>query len=139
MLEYKMGTEVINWDALMQLYVETDGVVDLARAGDLPRIQRAFRNSERVVTAWDGERLVGAGLMISYRVCYGWIHDMAVLPEYQQRGVGRGILTALLEGNEHLLIGLRVAHDAVGFYQKLSFQRHETSFAKYPVEADGIG
>ena len=137
MLEYKIGTEVINWDALMQLYVETDGVVDLARAGDLPRIQRAFRNSERVVTAWDGERLVGAGRLISDGVCYGWIHDMAVLPEYRKRGVGRGIVEALLEGNEHLLIGLRSVREAVGFYGRLGFERHETSFTKYPEESDG--
>jgi len=139
MLEYKTGTEVIDWGALMRLYVVTDGIVDLAKAGDLTSIQRAFRNSDRIVTAWDGDRLVGAGRMISDGVCYGWIHDMAVLPEYQQQGVGRGIVAALLEGNEHLLIGLRAAHDAVDFYQKLGFQRHETSFAKYPVEADRIG
>jgi len=132
LITYKTGTDVIEWDSLLQLYVETDGVIGLARAGDLPRIKEAFLSSYRVVTAWDEGRIVGAGRMISDGVCYGWIHDMAVLPALQKQGIGRGIVDALLEGNEHLLVGLTSSFDAVGFYQNLGFKRHKTAHAKYP-------
>jgi len=131
-ITYRTGIEVIDWESLLQLYVETDGIIGLARAGDLPRIERAFLNSYRVVTAWDGNRIVGAGRMISDGECYGWIHDMAVLPSLQKQGIGRGIGEALLDGNEHLLVGLTSSFDAVGFYQRLGFKKHKTAHAKYP-------
>jgi len=132
---YKKGTECIDWDSLMQLYCATDGVIGLARAGDLPRIKEAFKNSYRVVTAWDGERIVGAGRMISDGTCYGWIHDMAVLPDLQGRGIGRSIVDALLEGSEQLLVGLTSSFEAVGFYKRLGFKKHKTAHAKYPGES----
>lgn len=132
MITYKTGTDVIDWDSLMQLYCETDGVIGLARAGNLPEIKEAFLNSYRVVTAWDKDRIVGAGRMISDGVCYGWIHDMAVLPDLQKQGVGKGIMAALLDGNEKLLIGLTSSFDAAEFYRKLGFKKHKTAHAKYP-------
>ena len=132
MIAYKNGVEAIDWESLMDLYRATDGVIGLARAGDLPRIQEAFRSSFRVVTAWDRDQIVGAGRMISDGQCYGWIHDMAVLPERQQQGIGRGLVDALLDGNEHLLIGLTSSFDAVEFYRRLGFKKHKTAHAKYP-------
>ncbi|MFC2079394.1 GNAT family N-acetyltransferase [Candidatus Bipolaricaulota bacterium] len=135
MITYNTGTDVIDWDSLMQLYCETDGVIGLARAGDLTKIKEGFRNSYRVVTAWEEDRIVGAGRMISDGVCYGWIHDMAVLPDLQKQGIGRGIVEALLDGNERLLVGLTSSFDAVEFYRKLGFKKHKTALAKYPGES----
>ena len=132
MIEYKSGIDVIDWDSLLKLYIATDGVIGLARAGDVARIKRAFHNSYRVITAWDNDVIVGAGRMISDGACYGWIHDMAVLPDRQRTGIGRGIVDALLVGNEMLLVGLTSAFGAVEFYDKLGFKKHKTAMAKYP-------
>ena len=127
-----MGIDVIDWDSLLQLYVETDGVIGLARAGKLSKIKEAFLSSYRVVTAWDGDRIIGAGRLISDGVCYGWIHDMAVLPDRQKTGIGKQVVAELLHGNEGLLIGLTSAFDAVEFYHKQGFKKHKTAMAKYP-------
>jgi len=132
MITYMQGTGGIHWDSLMALYCATDGVIGLARAGEVAKVKRAFLRSFRVVTAWEGDRIVGAGRMISDGECYGWIHDMAVLPDLQQQGIGRGVVEALLDGNEHLLIGLTSSFDAVAFYRKLGFRKHKTAHAKYP-------
>ena len=135
MIEYKTGTDVIDWESLLQLYVETDGVIGLARAGNLSKIKEAFLHSYRIVTAWDGDRIIGAGRLISDGECYGWIHDMAVRPDCQKTGVGRGIMEHLLDENESLLIGLTSAFDAVEFYHKQGFKKHKTAMAKYPGES----
>ena len=42
------------------------------------------------------------------------------------------MVDALLEGNEHLLVGLTSSFDAVDFYRKLGFKKHKTAHAKYP-------
>ena len=135
MITYKLGTDVIVWESLMQLYYETDGVIGLGRAGNLRKVKEAFLNSYRVVTAWEADRIIGAGRLISDGVCYGWIHDMAVLPDRQKQGAGRGIVKELLAGNEGLLIGLTSSFGAVKFYQKLGFKKHKTAHAKYPGES----
>ncbi|MCK4571185.1 GNAT family N-acetyltransferase [Candidatus Bipolaricaulota bacterium] len=135
MIDYKTGIDVIDWESLLQLYFETDGVVGLGRAENLERIKEAFLNSYKIVTAWDGDRIIGAGRLISDGVCYGWIHDMAVRPDCQKTGVGRGIMEELLDGSESLLIGLTSAFGAEDFYHKLGFKKHKTAMAKYPGES----
>ena len=132
MIEYKTGTDVINWESLVQLYFETDGVIGLAREGNLAKIKEAFLNTYKVVTAWDGEKIVGAGRLISDGVCYGWIHDMSVLPDLQKKGIGRGIVKELMNGNKDLLFGLTSSFEAEEFYYKLGFKKHKTALAKYP-------
>ncbi len=135
MIQYKTGTDVINWESLVQLYFEVDGVIGLGKEKNLVKIKRAFLNSYKVITAWDGDKIVGAGRLISDGECYGWIHDMGVLPDYQKRGIGRNIVKELFNGNESLLFGLTSAFGAEEFYYKLGFKRHKTALAKYPGES----
>ena len=132
MIEYKTGQNVIDWDSLIQMYKKLDLVIGLARAGKIEKIKRAFNNTFKIVTAWDGDEIVGAGRLISDGECYGWIHDMGVHPKYQKQGVGRGIMNELMNGNDHLLIGLTSSFEAVEFYSKLDFKKHKTAMAKYP-------
>ncbi len=132
MFEYKTGTDVINWESLVDLYFETDGVVGLGKQKNLDKIKKAFLNSYKVVTVWDGEKIVGAARMISDGVCYGWIHDVAVLPALQKKGVGRQIMQELMNEDEKLLFGLTSSFVAEEFYYKLGFKKHKTGLAKYP-------
>jgi len=135
MVKYKSGTDLINWTSLVQLYFETDGVVGLGRERNLDKIKKAFLKSYKVVTVWEEDKIIGAGRMISDGVCYGWIHDMAILPEYQKHGLGKRLMEELLNEDENLLIGLTSAFGVEEFYYKLGFKKHKTALAKYPVES----
>ncbi len=135
MVKYKSGTDLINWASLVQLYFETDGVVGLGRERNLDKIKKAFLKSYKVVTVWEEDKIIGAGRMISDGVCYGWIHDMAILPEYQKHGLGKRLMEELLNENENLLIGLTSAFGVEEFYYKLGFKKHKTALAKYPGES----
>jgi ribosomal protein S18 acetylase RimI-like enzyme len=132
MIEYKTGIDVIDWESLVQLYYETDLVIGLGRARNLEKIKASFLNSYKIVTAWDGDRIVGACRMISDGLCYGWIHDFGVLPEMQKMGIGRKMMEELIKGNETLLIGLTSSFVAEEFYSKIGFKKHKTAMAKYP-------
>lgn len=132
MIKYKTGINAIDWDSLFQLYYETDGVIGLARANNLTKIKRSFLNTYKVVTAWDGDKIVGAGRMISDGECYGWVHDVAVHPDYRKMDIGKNVMFELMKDNEKLLIGLTSSFEAVEFYDKLGFKKHKTAMAKYP-------
>ena len=136
MITYKTEINDLDWEKLVDLYDETDMCIGLGRKRETEKIRRAFQNSSRFVTAWDSEIIIGAGRMISDGECYGWIHDMAVLPSYRKQGIGRTIVEKLLESNEKLLIGLTSSFEAVDFYTRLGFNKHKTAMAKYPGRSD---
>jgi N-acetylglutamate synthase-like GNAT family acetyltransferase len=131
MIEYETGTDTINWESLVELYYHTDGVVGLGRQKNLEKIKESFLNTYKVITVWGNEKIIGAGRMLSDGVCYGWIHDIAVHPDYQKKGIGKKLMKELMKG-EKLLFGLTSAFCAEQFYYNLGFKKHKTALAKYP-------
>ena len=136
MIEYKIGVEAVDWAQLVELYGRVGLVAGLGKKRDAERIRQAFVSSAKVVTAWDGNALVAAGRLVGDGVCQGMIFDVGVLPEYQQRGIGAGIVRALVEGNEHLCLHLTATFGKEGFYRKLGFKRHRTAMARYPYASE---
>ena len=59
-------------------------------------LERANQNSWLVVSAYDGNKLVGFGRVVTDFVLHAMIFDMIVLPDYQGRGIGRMILARLV-------------------------------------------
>ena len=106
MIIYKMNIEEAEWERLVDLYDETNMCIGLGRKRETEKIRRAFENSYRFVIAWDGDKVIGAGRLISDGECYGWIHDVAVLASYRKQGIGRTVVEKIIAGNEGLLIGL---------------------------------
>lgn len=99
------------------------------------KIQSAFQVSYKVVTAWEGNTLVGSCRMLSDGICYGAVFDVRVLPEYQKKGIGKGLMGLLLKGEEHMTIHLTSTFGNEGFYKKLGFKKHKTAYSKYPFES----
>jgi|SaaInlLV_10m_DNA_2_1039722.scaffolds.fasta_scaffold85204_2 hypothetical protein len=61
MIKYKTGADKIDWDSITSLYGEVGLVAGLGKKRDLDKVQEAFENSYKVVTAWKGQKIVGAG------------------------------------------------------------------------------
>jgi len=57
----------------------------------------ATRQSWCLVSAYDGEQLVGFGRVISDGILHALIVDLIVLPSYQHHGIGRDILNRLVD------------------------------------------
>jgi GNAT superfamily N-acetyltransferase len=88
-------------------------------------LERANRNSWLVVSAYDENKLVGFGRVMTDFVMHAMIFDMIVLPDYQGRGVGTMILTRLVD--RCLAQGIRdiqlfCAKGKRAFYEKNGFE-----------------
>jgi predicted N-acetyltransferase YhbS len=135
MIEYKTGFSSIDWSMLVDLYGEIGLVAGHGQRKDIDSIRKAFQASAKVVTAWHNQQLVGAGRMLTDGVCYASVFDVGVLPTFQKRGVGKGLMIELMKGNEHLCVHLTSTFGNEEFYGKLGFRRHKTAMAKYPHDS----
>ncbi|MGG7162355.1 GNAT family N-acetyltransferase [Clostridium ihumii] len=138
MIIYKVSLDEIQWDKLCELYERVGLLKRFINNNEYEKIKIAFESSYKVVTAWDKEKLVGAGRMISDGVCYGAIFDVGVLPEYQKKGIGRGVMNELLKGNDNIPIHLTSTFGNEEFYKKLSFKKHKTAYSRYPFKTDYV-
>jgi ribosomal protein S18 acetylase RimI-like enzyme len=107
---------------------------DLLRDADMatyppPVLEKAFRASHTVVFALDEGKLIGSGRAICDGVCQAAVYDVAILPEYQGRGIGRKIMDAILERVAGCNIVLYATPGKEGFYEKLGFRRLRTGMA----------
>jgi ribosomal protein S18 acetylase RimI-like enzyme len=110
--------------------IERDEVVDLYKANGWSSAEKpdqllsALRNSHALVTARLQGELVGIGNAISDGHLVAYFSHMLVHPQHQRRGIGRGMMAALLAkyAEFHQLI-LVADGRAIDFYRKLGFER----------------
>lgn len=115
---------------------DTDAIIAVyASAGlkrpinDRERIAKMYQNSNLVVSAWDGERLVGVARTIT-DFCYcSYLADLAVMMEYQKSGIGKKLLylTKKILGDECMLL-LLSAPGAMEYYPKIGLDKIDTAF-----------
>jgi len=83
---------------------------------------KALRNSHAVVTAWDGERLVGLGNAISDGFLVVYYPYLVVHPEYQGNGIGTKIVKSMQRKYHGFHQQSLIADGkAVEFYKKCGF------------------
>ena len=84
----------------------------------------ALVNSSHMVSAFDDDKLIGFGRIVTDGISHAMIYDMIVLPEYQGNGVGAAILHLLVKyclENKIRDIQLFCAKGKKGFYEKYGF------------------
>jgi ribosomal protein S18 acetylase RimI-like enzyme len=90
----------------------------------------AFSNSRFVVLVYDGQKLAGAGRALADGADCSYICDVALEPEYQGCGLGREIVSRLIEMSAgHRKILLFAVPGKEPFYEKFGFRRMKTAMA----------
>ncbi len=86
------------------------------------RLRQAMRNSSGVVSAWDGDRLVGLINCLSDGTLTAYIHYLLVHPDYHGQGIGRELMRLMFERYSDCVRKVLIAeNEAVDFYKKLGF------------------
>jgi ribosomal protein S18 acetylase RimI-like enzyme len=96
---------------------------------DLERIQRMIQHANLILTAWDGEKLVGiARALTDFSYCC-YLSDLAVDREYQRHGIGKELIRRLREslGDEVMLL-LLAAPEATDYYPHIGFEKAENAW-----------
>jgi N-acetylglutamate synthase-like GNAT family acetyltransferase len=96
---------------------------------DLNRMKKMLDYSNLLVTAWDGEKLVGvARALTDFSYCC-YLSDLAVIKPYQHNGIGHELVEQVQKqiGDESMLL-LISAPEAMEFYPKIGFTQIDNSF-----------
>jgi len=80
-------------------------------------------------TAWDNGKLVGCVRVLTDGYFFGTISEILVLPDYQRRGIGKQLMELAFETSPTSLF-FGAQPDAVGFYEKLGYEKSIQSFSK---------
>ncbi|MBB6217971.1 ribosomal protein S18 acetylase RimI-like enzyme [Anaerosolibacter carboniphilus] len=93
--------------------------------------KKAFENSHTVVFVFDNGILIGFGRAISDGVYQAAIYDVAVLPEYQGKGIGKIIVNNILKHLPNCNFILYASPGKEVFYEKLNFKKMKTGMALF--------
>ena len=126
-IEYRYGND-LDLDLVLDLYRDSTlgerrPVDDRSIAADM------LRHGNLVVTAWDGGTLVGMARTLTDFSYVGYLADLAVRREYQQRGVGTALIekTRTKMGPRSMLV-LLAAPAAVDYYSHIGFHPHASAW-----------
>ena len=120
-IDYQEGHHV----NLQQLAALFDSVGWQARTVDRARLRQQVVGAMFVVSAWDGESLVGFARAISDGATNAYISTVAVLPAYQGQGIGRELIRRLTSGRAGIQFVLHARPAVQEFYLKCGFEHAE--------------
>ena len=96
---------------------------------DLSRLQKMLDNGDILITAWDGDQLVGIARSITdYSYCC-YLSDLAVNKNYQSLGIGKELVRQTqLHISEEVALILLSSPIAMEFYPHIGFKKVENGF-----------
>ena len=76
---------------------ELFNAVDWPHAEYPDKLSSSLKNSQELVTVYDGDSLVGLANAVGDKNFYAYIHWLIVHPKYQGKGIARKLATMLLD------------------------------------------
>lgn len=91
------------------------------------KLVNAMRNSEKVISAWDGDKLVGLIRALDDGNTVAFLHYLLVDPEYQGYHVGDNLMKQIMSFYEDLLYVKVIPSDikTIPFYERYGFKQYD--------------
>ena len=126
MIRYRTGND-LDLDAVIELY-RASTLGERRPVDDRERMGLMLRNANLVVTAWDGELLVGIARSVSDFSYATYLSDLAVRVSHQRNGIGRELIRRTqAEGGKATVI-LLSAPKAVAYYPRIGMKPHPSAW-----------
>ena len=134
MIEYRTGND-LDLDQVIDLY-KASTLGERRPIDDRARFAAMLKNANLVITAWDGELLVGISRCLTDFHYFTYLADLAVRVSHQKRGIGKELvrLTRAKGGPETSLL-LLAAPVAAEYYPHIGFSHEPRAWLLKPGEA----
>lgn len=121
-IEYK-ATKNFNAAELKRLFLSVGW-----ESGNYPeKLVRAMQNSTHVISAWDGNQLIGLVRALDDGETVAFLHYLLVDPAYQGHHIGDELMRRIMRHFEHLLYVKVMPSDpkTIPFYEKYGFEQYD--------------
>jgi GNAT superfamily N-acetyltransferase len=132
MITYRSGND-IDLDEMIELYVGST-LGERRPVGERVRMARMLEEADLVITAWDGNLMVGISRSVTDWVYCTYLSDLAVRAEYQGQGIGKELVRQTRDATPEATVILLAAPKAVDYYPKIGMTRHESAWILRPGE-----
>ncbi len=126
MIQYK-ETKEFSCQEIEELFLSVGWV-----SGKYPQqVVNALRGSSQVISAWDGDRLVGLIRALDDGCMMAYLHYLLVHPDYQGYGIASTLLNCLKEKyKDYLYVNITPdEHKNIAYYEKHGFSVMEDGAA----------
>ena len=135
-IKYNDELKALPCEQLYRLFWQA-GWTDGPEAPDMSEHHNAhfsapFINSTLVVSAWDGERLVGVVRVLSDGIIRSIIYDLVIDTAYRGLGIGTELVRRCRERFPHSEWLVQTTEDTGGYYEKLGFKVNDEVFLSIP-------
>lgn len=126
-ISYRYGNN-LDLDQVIELYVKST-LGERRPVDNRATMQAMLGHANLVVTAWDGDRLVGIARTLTDFAYVGYLADLAVHVDYQRRGIGVQLVeqTRQKMGPKARIL-LLAAPAAVDYYPHIGFTKHNSAW-----------
>lgn len=107
--------------------------------------EKALANTMYSVSAYDDDKIIGYGRIIGDGICFLYIHDVMVIPKYQNKKIGSQIMNKLLEKvnqikieNPYVRVYLGASKEKEKFYERFGFLTREDANLGSGMILDGF-
>ena len=125
-IEYRTGNQ-LDVDQVIDLYFAST-LGERRPADNRASMTQMIEEANLVVTAWEGDLLVGIARSLTDWCYVAYLADLAVRESHQHRGIGKELIrrTQSALGKEATLI-LIAAPAAEGYYPKIGMKPHPSA------------
>ncbi len=132
MIAYRTG-EMPAVDRARELY-RASTLAERRPVDDAARFGAMLAHANLVVTAWDGDLLVGISRCLSDFAWTTYLADLAVRVSHQRQGIGRELVRHTRAAAPQAILLLLAAPAAVDYYPRLGFERQAQAWLLRPGE-----
>ncbi len=119
-ITYRTGND-LDLDQVIALY-DSSTLGERRPTGDRERMRAMLERANLVVTAWDGDKMVGISRSLSDFAWCTYLSDLAVDTAYQKSGIGRELVRRTRELGGRATVLLFAAPAAVDYYPRIGFK-----------------
>lgn len=126
-IEYRLGNQ-LDLDQVIELY-RASTLGERRPVDDRERMAGMLANANLVVTAWDGDLLVGISRSMTDFQFATYLSDLAVRLSHQRQGIGKELMRITQrESGPKTTVILLAAPKAVDYYPHVGFTQHNSAW-----------
>jgi predicted N-acetyltransferase YhbS len=132
MIRYRLGND-LDMERVRDLYIAST-LGQRRPIDEAARMAAMVANANLVVTAWEGEQLVGIARSLTDFVYVTYLADLAVRQSHQRAGIGLELIQHTRNAAPRAMIVLLAAPAAEGYYPHIGFTPHSSAWILRPEE-----